>query len=51
MKSNEKMTPGFEEEYAALCREFPPRAIRSRQQLTQTEAFIDYRADAPDGST
>jgi HTH-type transcriptional regulator / antitoxin HigA len=48
LKSNGKMTPGFEEEYAALCRDFPPRAITSRQQLKQREAIIDRLVDSPE---
>jgi HTH-type transcriptional regulator/antitoxin HigA len=46
-KRNGKMTRGFEDEYLALCRRFPPRAITSRRQLQQTEAIIDRLVDSP----
>ena len=46
-KSNGKRIRGFEDEYLSLCRQFPPRAITSRQQLKQTEAVIDRLVDSP----
>src|SRR5437879_6181935 len=46
-KRNGKGTGGFDDEYMALCRQFPPRAITSRRQLKRTEAVIDRLVDSP----